>query len=96
MDSTVVFPSHSGFLRPDSTAQDLQPPRPFFRWAAVTEGHPRGPAHRGGTLWLLETVRKADSGGVFATSVVQTGPASSALHSVQTGLRAVRLIGLWF
>lgn len=96
MDGTVVFPSHSGFLRSDSAAQDLQPSRPFFRWPPVTEGNPRGPAHRGGTLWLLETLRKADSGGVSAAPVVQTGPASSALHSVETGLPPVFLIGLCF
>lgn len=81
--------SFSGFLRFNSTSQDLQPPGPFFRWPSVTEGNPRGPAHRGGTLWVLETLRKADSGGVLATSVVPTGPASSALHSVQTGLHPV-------
>lgn len=96
MGATVVFPSHLGFLRADRAAQDLQPPRPFFRWPPVTEGGPRGPAHRGGTLWVLETLRKADSGGVSAASVVQTGPAGSALHSVETGLRPVLPIGLCF
>lgn len=96
MDGTVLFPSHLGFLRSDSTAQDLQPPRPFFRWPPVTEGNPRGPAHQGGTLWLLETLRKADSGGVSAASVVPTGPASSAVLSIETGLPPVLLIGLCF
>lgn len=79
---TIVFPACSGFLRFDSPAQDLQPPGPFFGWPSVTKRNPRGPALRRGTLWVLETLRKADSGGVSAAPVVQTGPASSALHSV--------------